>query len=417
MFAPQGGSTISELSQHIAEAVGRMQEMDNLGSRADANDDLHHPDVDLVDHHGILIALLNEMLQKVQGPTRTLIEMTNTARVRLSVIRTIVQFDLVGKIPHEGSVSFTELAPVMGMDPALLERLLRFAFSQGIFRESAPGSGEVCQTELSRALPLLAPWFQLVLSPVTILPDLALPKALKTSQDPQNSKTATEIAFHKPFYALVKSKSHRRLFHNGLKSLSMAQTTCRQPHGDDLFLWENQPKSVIIDVGGGNGQTALEAAKRNPDLHFIVQDLEENRADFERTVPPDLQKRVLFQAHDFFTLQRRFLHQPVTFFMKWILHNWSDDRCIDILTHLLPLLAVPGSRLLVQEYVLSDGAHDYAHVRAMDMTMMTLFGPMARQRTRHEFECLFRAVDGRLKIIKVWDADEWGMKVLEAIIA
>ena len=406
-------SEISALGQRIAEVADRFHAVDDAQHRSDTSDISNPTESGLAAVRESLICLLNDMLQKVQGPTRSLIDMVNTARVRLSVMRTIVHFDLVAKVPEDDSVSFAELGSVIGVDQSLLERVLRFAFSQGIFQETAPGSGTVSHTELSRAVPLLAPWFQLVLSAVTMLPDLSLPEALQSSRDPQNSKTAVEIAFQKPFYALIKSGSHLRLFQDGLKSLSMAQKVCWWPYENDRFRWEEQPRSVIIDIGGGNGQTAVEVAKKNLDLHFIVQDLEENRAQAEQTIPKELQKRVLFQAHDFFTVQRRVLQRPVTFFMKWILHNWSDDRCIEILTHLLPLLVLPGSRLLVQEYVLSDSTH----VRAMDMTMLPFFNSGAGERTLQEFETLFQQVDGRMKIAKVWEADEMGMKVLEVIVA
>jgi 6-hydroxytryprostatin B O-methyltransferase len=405
-------SEISKLGQRIANVTGLLHEAGTVDPLVNAQDISNSTSNEVTDIRETLIRLLDDMLQKVQGPTRTLIQMTNTARVRLMVMRTIVHFDLVTKVPEEGSVPLAMLASVVGVDQPLLDRVLQFAFTQGIFREATPGSGDVSHTELSRAIPLLAPWLKLVLSPVTILPDLYLPGALESSRDAANSKTAIELAFNKPFYEFIKSDSHLKLFQDGLKSLSMAQKACWCPYGGGHFRWEEQPRSLIIDIGGGNGNTAVEAATRNPDLHFIVQDLEENRVQAEQTIPKELQKRVLFQSHDFFTVQRRMFQQPVTFFMKWILHNWPDDRCVEILTHLLPLLVLPGSRLLVQEYVLSD----CPHVRAMDMTMLPFFNSGARERTLQEFVTLFQQVDGRMKIAKVWEADEWGMKILEVTV-
>ncbi|KAJ9601888.1 hypothetical protein H2200_013603 [Cladophialophora chaetospira] len=400
-------SEISELGKRLIEVTDRFTAVDNVNPQMDRSDISNPIESDLTDVRESLVCLLQDMLQKVQGPTRTLIDMTNTARVRLSLLRTIVHFDLVGKVPEAGSVAFDELASITAVDRSLLERVLRFAFSQGIFQETSPGHGTVSHTELSRAIPLLAPWFQLVLSATCLC------RRQQSSRDPHDSKTAVEIAFKKPFYAVIKSDSHLRLFQDGLKSLSMAQKVCWWSHESDLFPWEEQPKSVIVDVGGGNGQTAVEIARKNPDLHFVVQDLEENRTQAEQTIPPDLQKRVLFQAHDIFTVQRRIFQQPVTFFMKWILHNWSDDRCIEILTHLVPLLVLPGSRLLVQEYVLSESTY----VRAMDMTMLTFFTSGARERTVQDFDILFQQVDRRMRIAKVWEADEMGMKILEVIVA
>ena len=57
---------------------------------------------------------------------------------------------------------------------------------------------------------------------MTMLPDSFLAEALQSSRDQVDCKTAMEMAFHKPFYAVIKSGSHLRLFQDGLRSLSEA---------------------------------------------------------------------------------------------------------------------------------------------------------------------------------------------------
>ena len=49
----------------------------------------------------------------------------------------------------------------------------------------------------------------------------------------------------------------------------------------------------------------------------------------------------------------------------------------------------------------------------MDLTLLPFFNSGARERSLREFEALFQQVD---KITKVWEADEWGMKILEATL-
>ena len=275
-------SEIYELGRKIAEVTNQFRDIVDTDSRKNPSIVSSPRITDIADSRETLICLLNDMLQKFRSPIRTLIDMTNTARIRLPVMRTIVHFDLVAKVPDEGSMYFTELANMLGVDESLLERLLRFAFSQGIFQEIIPSSGEVSRTELSKTIPLLAPWFDLTLSVVTILPDLFLPEALESSRDAHKSKTAVELAY-KNFYEVTQSSSHLQLVQEGLNSLSLAQKACWWYHDSGLFRWEEQLKSVIVYIGGGNSYTAVEAAKKIPDLHFIVQDLEENRAEAERT--------------------------------------------------------------------------------------------------------------------------------------
>ncbi|KEF50836.1 uncharacterized protein A1O9_13113 [Exophiala aquamarina CBS 119918] len=337
-----------------------------------------------------LIVALNELLVKVQGPTRALIDMTNTSRVRLAAMRVVTQFDLAASVPETGAISVRQLASIAAVDPFMLERVLRFAFSQGIFQEETPGSGEVSHTELSRAIPVLAPWIRWVLSPITVLPDLSLPDALESSLSPGGGPSAAHLAFQRGFWDELRSRppSEVAAFQAGLRSLSHAQTLCREGGvEDDVFRWEALENTLVIDVGGGDGQSAIEGAKRNPAVHFLVQDLEENHAKFLQIVPQDLSERVTFRVHDFFDPQPPAGPLPVTVFMKWVLHNWSHRQCVQILTNVLPLLTRTGSRLLIADYLLSDGAH----IRAIDVTMMTLFG--SGERTLGDIETMLGDVD------------------------
>ncbi|KIW86669.1 uncharacterized protein Z519_12724 [Cladophialophora bantiana CBS 173.52] len=406
MSATQSEETVSELGKKIAELAKAFDNRCTMESLEGTQGSSSETGSYHMSPRETLILLLNNMLDKVQGPTRTLIEMVNTARVRLSVMRIIINFNLIANIPDSGSISFNKLASIVGANRLELERVLRFAFSQRIFQEKIPGSGEVSHTELSKAISALTPWIKLVLSPVTILPDLSLPEALESKN---SSKAAAELAFKKNFWRVLKSNSKFGEFQDGLRSLSIAQKACLDPVGD-LFRWEEQAKALIIDLGGGDGYSAIEGARKNPHLHFIVQDLEENRIRAEQNIPQDLKNRVIFQAHDFFTPQRQIIRHPVTIFMKSILHNWSNDRCVKILRQLLPLLTQEGSRLLVQEYLLSD----CAHVRAMDVTMLTLLN--SGERTIFDFEALFHEVDKRMRIVKVWDSEEWGTRILEVTV-
>ncbi|KIW28850.1 uncharacterized protein PV07_04713 [Cladophialophora immunda] len=402
----QSEESLSELGRKIAELAetfdNRYAKESLAGTGSSSETDNHR-----MKARETLVLLLHNMIDKVQGPTRTLIEMINTARVRLSVMRALINFNLTENIPDGGSVSFNKLASIVGANRLMLERVIRFAFSQRIFREKIPGSGEVSHTELSKAIPALTPWFKLVLSPMTILPDLSLTEAL----DQKNrAETAAQLALKKGFWTSLKLNSKFDEFQDGLRSLSIAQKCCLENPVGDIFRWEEQGKALIIDLGGGDGFSSIEAAKKNPDLHFIVQDLEENRIQAEQNIPQELKNRVLFQAHDFFTPQRQIVQHPVTIFMKWILHNWSNDNCVKILRQLLPLLTQEGSRLLVQEYLLSD----CGHIRAMDVTMLTLLN--SGERTLFDFEALFQQVDRRMRIVKVWNSEEWCMKILEVVV-
>ncbi|KAF7373897.1 S-adenosyl-L-methionine-dependent methyltransferase [Mycena sanguinolenta] len=65
--------------------------------------------------------------------------------------------------------------------------------------------------------------------------------------------------------------------------------------------------------------------------------------------------QVTLQAHDFFTPQPQ--TGAAVYFVKHILHNWSDEYCVKILTQ-LSVAATPASTLLLLECLLPLAAHD-----------------------------------------------------------
>lgn len=114
--------------------------------------------------------------------------------------------------------------------------------------------------------------------------------------------------------------------------------------------WASLRGETIIDIGGAHGDTALAIAKSNPSLKIIVQDLQpviESRPKF--TI--DLEDRVTFMAHDFFTEQP--IKNAAVYLFRWIFHNWSDKYCLLILRNLIPALK-PNARIIINDVCLPE---------------------------------------------------------------
>jgi hypothetical protein len=78
--------------------------------------------------------------------------------------------------------------------------------------------------------------------------------------------------------------------------------------------------------------------------------------------------------------------------MKYILHDWNDEKCLRILGHCRDALA-PGGRVLVVEHVIPKGnGADWG--KLLDINMLALTG--GRERTREEFRELFARAGLRL---------------------
>ncbi|KAJ7711011.1 O-methyltransferase [Mycena metata] len=122
------------------------------------------------------------------------------------------------------------------------------------------------------------------------------------------------------------------------------------------FPWKSLPEgAILVDVGGGNGHVSMQIAQGNPQLHVVVQDLEHAvdgaRQHWEEGFLSSIQEgKVKFQVHDFFTPQP--IKDASVFLLRWIVHNWPDNRVVEFLQHLRDA-AQPTTRLIVIENVLS----------------------------------------------------------------
>jgi trans-aconitate methyltransferase len=122
-------------------------------------------------------------------------------------------------------------------------------------------------------------------------------------------------------------------------------------HVLDNYPWESSRTGTVVDVGGGYGSVSIALAQRFSSIQCIVQDRAEVVREARIKLPVHLADRVSFIEHDFFE------DQPVmnadVFFLRWILHDWSDTYAIRILRSLIPALK-PGTRVLVNEHILPE---------------------------------------------------------------
>ncbi|CAI6270194.1 unnamed protein product [Periconia digitata] len=173
----------------------------------------------------------------------------------------------------------------------------------------------------------------------------------------------------------------------------------------DSYPWADLGDATVVDVGGGSGHVSLYLAQQFPRLQFIVQDyntvmLEQGpkRPDFE-----SVKTRMSFMKYDFYEPQP--IHNANLFFMRQIIHNYSDDKSVRILKSFVPALekCAAGTPLLINDMILpapnSKLKAEEHHLRQIDMAM--LGGYSAKQRSLKEWAKLLETADARLKIVKV----------------
>lgn len=164
---------------------------------------------------------------------------------------------------------------------------------------------------------------------------------------------------------------------------------------------------TFVDIGGGNGTLASAILQANPHLRGIIFDLPDV---IERTIPYLMTTKTADRCEavggDFFS------SVPTggdTYIMKWIMHDWPDDRCIEILKNCYEAMA-NGAKLLVVDMVMPEQATPSSPAAMWDLHMMVMLNGI--ERTEAEFRNLFSSAGFKLtQIIPT----ESGMSIIEGV--
>ena len=137
---------------------------------------------------------------------------------------------------------------------------------------------------------------------------------------------------------------------------------------------------TIMDVGGGNGSMALAILRNYPEMKAKVVDLPYIEPQAKQTIQAaGAASRCEFQPSDFFHSVPPGADLHV---LKFILHDWNDQECSQILRHCRDALNPGGRILIVEMLVPEDIRPDF--VMLMDLNMLVMTG--GRERTATEFE-------------------------------
>lgn len=120
----------------------------------------------------------------------------------------------------------------------------------------------------------------------------------------------------------------------------------------DIFPFERlaQHGGKIVDVGGGKGHVMISIGRRYPraDLRFIVQDFASAVDTGREECPADLSHKFEWAALDFLAGEQP-VKRAAAYFLRHILHDWSDRYCARILKPIVAAMEPSVSRLLVTD--------------------------------------------------------------------
>ncbi|KAI1124453.1 putative O-methyltransferase [Nemania abortiva] len=336
---------------------------------------------------------LNDLLM---GPREQLF---NHHHNQLVYLKFISHFDIAKKVPVDGEITYEDLAAKTGVDEAALTRILRMAIANRVFRELNPGL--VSHSNASKQIAddkNMADWVSSNVNEMWPSAERLVDALEKwpSAQEPNQTGFALANDTTDSFYTELSKNPERARRFGGAMSFFTTGDGYSLRHLTDGFDWGAIGAGTVVDVGGSEGDAAFAIAEKYPNIKLTVQEVPEVVANaVSSNKRPEL--KVEFMAHDFFK------EQPVknadVYLYRWILHNWPDKYCVQILNALIPALK-PGARVLIMDFVMPAPSalpnSINKKLRAMDVTMMEIAN--AKERSSDEWKHVLDQADSRFQL-------------------
>ncbi|KAK2730267.1 sterigmatocystin 8-o-methyltransferase [Colletotrichum kahawae] len=369
--APVVDPSIATSPNDLAAVPGLLKELNaGIGSLSTGGQEARHE----------LLLKARSIVQALEAPRETMIKHCWAQTGSIAGVNFGVDSGLWKLMAKNGDrpQNVTELAEALGVDPALLSRLMSHLGAMGYIKETG-------LHEYSRKRGFKNP---------TDAKDTPMMYAYNTNKDmfswQQDLGYDTHFNHHMSGY---------RQGRNPWMAPGFFPVKERLIEGAD----NNAEATFLVDIGGSIGHDLAEFHHYHPDApgKLILQDLPVVIGQIQELTPA-----ITPMGHDFLT------EQPVkgarAYYMHSCLHDWPDDVCEKILAQIKAAMKPGYSKLLINENVIpSTGA--WWETSALDMVMLTLF--CSKERTEGDWYNLLEKIAG-LKIVKIWG----GGKGVESLI-
>ncbi|KAH6836413.1 hypothetical protein C2S53_016113 [Perilla frutescens var. hirtella] len=288
--------------------------------------------------------------------------------------------DIIHK--HGKPMTLSQLADALPINKAKshgLFRVMRILVHSKFFNKDVDEEEAYCLTQASRLLlrddPIsLAPYVISMIDPIMMDPFHNLSEWLQDEcLNPfftKHGKTFWELA---GVDQNLNKKFNEAMACDAGFVTSILTTDCRQ-----VF----EGLESMVDVGGGTGETAKGIADAFPGLKCIVLDLPHVVGGLEGC------ENLRFFSGDMFES----IPNADAIFLKWILHDWSDEDCVKILKKCKEAITPNGGKVIIVEMILEDQIEDEKATQTQfffDVLMMV--GLTGKQRSEKEWSQLFSA--------------------------
>jgi hypothetical protein len=299
---------------------------------------------------------------------------------------------------HDGVTRPDDIARLESADPDAVRRLMRTCASLGLLRSD--DGVRYAATDLLSTLRADHPASLRALAVSQASPGVWRPWGLLTDAI-RTGRSQTSEALGMDLFTYYE----QHLDEAGAFSASMANMSVFV-HAEVTRALDTSDSRVAVDVGGARGELVQSLMGANPGLRGVV-------LDKEHVVPAALSAAESAGLADRFSAVGGDFFESVPkgdlLLLKSVLHDWEDERAVQILTSCAAAL-VPGGRVVIVEHLLGEvGEPGFAPLQ--DINMLTLVN--GRERGLAAFDALLAAAG--LRRTKVTPAG--GMAIIEAVAA
>ena len=281
-----------------------------------------------------------------------------------------------------GPVPVEDLARKTKAGPDALYRVLRALASVGVFTETSPR--RFANTPMSECLRPGVPGSQH--AGALMIASLCYPAFGELPWSIATGRPGFDKVFGAPIFDyLSKHPDEGRCFDQAMSSIHGPETPAM------IEAYSFARFQTIVDIGGGNGSTLLEVLRSAPRARGIVFDLPGVVARAESTIrDAGLGDRCRIAGGSFFESVPK---GADAYILRHIIHDWDDQKSIEILRRCREAMA-PGGKVLVVESVVPTGDEPHPS-KWLDIIMLAV--PGGRERTCAEYETLMATAGLKLE--------------------
>ncbi|KAI1139528.1 sterigmatocystin 8-O-methyltransferase [Hypoxylon sp. FL0543] len=378
------------MSSSLDESVALVERLNSLSPRLSQGDD--------VQARNEALRLSRQLTASLEQPENTAVDLVFSPFIAIAA-RIAVNLDLFRRILlHDGPITSQELAAQSGGEELLIVRILRPLASVRLVKEVGERTWEATPITKAMATEGIAAGHrmvgEMVVGAATKAPKWFKEAGYRCPTDPHDGLMQYAFQTKLTTFQLFSSMPDVLKDFNSFMGNTMGARSYWVdwfPVKERLLDGATEESALLVDVGAGKGHDLVAFYDEFPDHGTLVlQDLAAVTASVWGLHPS-----IEVMAYDFFT------EQPVkgarTYFYHHILHDWSDQKCLEMLAQVTRAMEPGYSKLLIHEMIIPAQGASTFHAM-LDMTMMAFNAGMERTERQWE-ELLGRA---GLEVVKFW---------------